>query len=321
MAGLSAIMQPLREDNVRKSGPRAWNAALAISAMVMLAGFFAVFYVNARTEISSVGLRGLPVQHIYIVRHGDKYSSYPDCPQKGDAPCFDEPSMGDNAPLTPCGIRQAQHVAEWLRDKDIRHVVASPYARTMQTALPIAKVFHETLKVEYLLSEAMQSEGPHREFNIDDPAPTVAQLQEAHGLWDRHYGSPPIKTPENHSMYIRRVPEAAVDLRARFGPLAGNVVFVTHATPSFSVAYGLCHGSDGDDASLEQFVRHQKPIGPGGVIEIVKAPDGSCQELQQTNNVGLEVGCGATEPFKCDFDDFPSWYWNHSLGKGPGLCQ
>ena len=49
-------------------------------------------------------------QHVFIVRHGDKYSSYPDCPSE-DEPvaeglCFNRELMGNNVPLTPCGVQQ-----------------------------------------------------------------------------------------------------------------------------------------------------------------------------------------------------------------------
>ena len=47
-------------------------------------------------------------QHIFIVRHGDKFSSYPDCQPHGQntaAPCFNASLMSNNPPLTPCGKR------------------------------------------------------------------------------------------------------------------------------------------------------------------------------------------------------------------------
>mmetsp|Transcript_10632 Transcript_10632/g.14679 ORF Transcript_10632/g.14679 Transcript_10632/m.14679 type:complete len:334 (-) Transcript_10632:280-1281(-) len=262
-------------------------------------------------------------QHVYIVRHGDKYSSYPKCPASDGKLCFDEELMGDNPPLTPCGIRQASHTAKWLQGQKtggIKNIVVSPFTRTLQTALPFAKATGKKLHVEYQISEANQPEGPFREFNIDNAGETVSQIEEAHKLWDLSYGSVPIKTPENYTLYNARVKTAAKVLKERFPPSSGNLAIFTHATTSFSVAYGLCYGEDGSD-KLEEFVKGQDAIGPAGVIHVILAADGSCKPVEQTQNVGMEVGCGETEPFKCKFEDFPSWYWAHPQGKGPGKCH
>jgi len=281
-----------------------------------------------RTSVATpppLRLRGLgeSVQHVYIIRHGDKYSSYPACPGEKGQPCFDGDLMGDNPPLTECGIKQAEHTAKWLQEHSksaggIQNIVVSPYTRTLQTALPLAAALDKKLKVEYLISEANQPEGPFREYNINAPAPTVPQLQEVHEHWDLDYGSLPIATPENNTLYVKRVVQAASVLRKRFPPSSGNLAVYTHATTSFSVAYGLCYGND---AQLMAFVNGQDAIGPAGVIHVTLSSSGQCVKVEQTQNVAETVGCGKTEPFKCQFADYPSWYWSNPLGKGPGKCH
>jgi len=263
-------------------------------------------------------------QHIWIIRHGDKYSSYPDCP--AEPPCFDKGLMGDNPPLTDCGRKQASFTAAWLKNASslvggIKHIVVSPYTRTLQTSLPLAQALGLKLQVEYLLSEANQPEGPHREFNIKEDKVTVADLLKASELWDTLYGSPPIPTPEVPELYGKRVKRAAEVLTARFPPSAGNAAIYTHATTSFSIAYGLCHSKDGTDATLEDFVKKQAAIAPAGVIHLVRDNSGKCKVIDQTANVAKTVGCGKTEPYKCEFDDYPAWYWPHADGKGPGKCH
>ncbi|CAE8625493.1 unnamed protein product, partial [Polarella glacialis] len=266
------------------------------------------------------------VQHVYIVRHGDKYSSYPACPVQGGGPCYDATLMGDNPPLTDCGIRQAEFTAGWMKDQSklvggIQNIVVSPFTRTLQSALPLAKALNQTLKVEYLVSEANQPEGPFREANINAPGATTSQLHEIHDLWDRTYGGPPIWTPENNTLYVERVQHAAKILRKNFPPSSGNLVIYTHATTSFSMAYGLCYGESGDDAQLEKFVNGQDAIAPAGVIHLVFDAAGKCMEgVGQTQNVAEKVDCGLTLPCKCDFDKYPSWYWASPRGMGPGLC-
>lgn len=311
---------PLRASHAAAGGLALLLAGLAVAAILARQGRPAVGSASA-----SVALRGLGErQHIWIVRHGDKYSSYPDCPAK--PLCYDKDLMGDNPPLTPCGIKQANATAKHLHDVSadfggIKSIVASPFTRTLQTALPLARALDLAIKVEYLVSEANQPEGPFRELNVKSGEETVGQLKDIGKRWDLGYGSPPIPTPEDPPLYGKRVQKAAKVLKTRFPPSSGNLVIFTHATTSFSIAYGLCHGEDSSDKTVQSFVENQKPIGPAGVIHVVLDGHGKCITVSQTANVAEKVGCGKTEPFKCKFADFPSWYWPHSKGKGPGACH
>lgn len=260
-------------------------------------------------------------QHIYIVRHGDKSSSYPDCPGANGTPCYNASLVGDNAPLTECGAKQAEHTAKWLQEKGIAEIVVSPFTRTLQTALPLAKLLGKQLNVEYLLSEANQPEGPHRQFNILGDDRTLRDLEEIQSLWNLNYGSAPIATPEDPALYVKRVARLPSNLKKRFPASVGNLAVYTHATTSFSLAYGLCYGDAHSDEKLQSFVEKQNAIGAAGVIHVVLGADGRCKRVEQTNNVAKEVNCGSrTDPYKCEFSKYPSWYWACSLGKGPGHC-
>ncbi|CAK0830468.1 unnamed protein product [Prorocentrum cordatum] len=72
-------------------------------------------------------------QVIYIVRHGDKYSSYPRC-KPGEDPmngsmCFDDEAMGDNPPLTECGVigrRTTRQAGSWIRLQSAASSTLSP---------------------------------------------------------------------------------------------------------------------------------------------------------------------------------------------------
>lgn len=266
-------------------------------------------------------------QHIWIVRHGDKFSSYPDCPQAGDAPCYNKTLMGDNPPLTDCGIQQAQHTAKWLKSQSassqqgINNLLVSPYTRTLQTALPFADLLNLKLKVEYFISEANQAEGPFQPLNTNYDGKTAANLRHASDIWDLEYGGPAIPTPEKPvHMYPDRIQKAVKIINNRFPVSSGNLLIVTHATPVLSLAFGLCGA--GDEASLKAFVDHQDAVGPAGVVHLVRNTLGGCISIDQTQNIGnAELKCGKTDPYKCPYDDFPAWYWHSATGAGPGKCS
>mmetsp|Transcript_33399 Transcript_33399/g.91392 ORF Transcript_33399/g.91392 Transcript_33399/m.91392 type:complete len:243 (+) Transcript_33399:1584-2312(+) len=194
--------------------------------------------------------------------------------------------MGNNPPLTPCGFEQAEATARWLLSTaSIQQIVMSPYIRTLETALPVANVTGLTLHVEYLTSEARQSGGPSRPFNVALDETHRSRLARAQARWALDYGSFPIPTPEGNGEYWGRVRLAAKALRHRFPPSTGNVAIFTHATTSFSLAYGLCYGDNGTDATLQAFVERQGAIGPGGIIHVILASDGQCRSVAQTHGM------------------------------------
>ena len=62
------------------------------------------------------------------------------------------------------------------------------------------------------------------------------------------------------------MPQFAQVLRSRFPVSSGNLAVHTHATTSFSIAYGICHGwaEHGEEAGahLQRFLKELGPIGP-----------------------------------------------------------
>lgn len=260
-------------------------------------------------------------QTIWLIRHGDKYSSYPDCETVSPGEdCFNKTLMGDNPTLTHCGQLQAQHVAKKLGNSNIKNLVVGPYMRTLQTALPLAETLDLPLKVEYALSESRQPEGPFREFNA--LAVEADDLKRIENRWDPDYGSFPIPTPESDELYLQRMHKAVAILRKRFPPSSGDAAFVSHATTSLSIAYGLCYGEDSTDSKLESFVNRQEGFGPAGVIRITRDAAGKCTSISQTDNSALEsTQCGMTTKNKCEIKDFPDYYWDNSQGHGPANCH
>jgi len=183
----------------------------------------------------------------------------------------------------------------------------------MMTSEPLAAALGLPLSVEYHLSEAMQLEGPFQPHNSElrgtsyIPEAVPKALEDAIGRWDLNYGSPPIQTPESRELYLSRVEQTVQVLKQRFPISSGNHAFYTHATPVLSLAYGLCHAGDSTAESRRAFVANQDAVGPAGVIHIIRDEAGGCT-IGQTQNVA-SAACGPTEPYKCDYDKCPSWYW------------
>eukprot|EP00931_Biecheleriopsis_adriatica_P119998 TRINITY_DN95149_c0_g1_i1.p1 TRINITY_DN95149_c0_g1~~TRINITY_DN95149_c0_g1_i1.p1 ORF type:complete len:348 (-),score=49.65 TRINITY_DN95149_c0_g1_i1:40-1083(-) len=338
----SASAQPMAELRCTSRGGFAAGVAagVSLSAVALLVGLSSLQTTAPSPAASQRGLGSvslsatlpLPgavvatVQHIYIVRHGDKYSSYPPCAEyhQTGGLCYNEKLMGNNPPLTPCGIDQATYTAKWLLNQShggIANIVASPFTRALQTSLPLAKALGKTLHVEHLVSEDRQEDGPFKAFNADAPGETVHQLEEIEEAWERGYGSPPIETPENDVRYLTRVQRATQVLKDRFPPSSGNLAVFAHATTAFSIAYGLCYGATGTDKTLKDFVDGHNAIAPGGVLHVILDADGSCKTVEQTINVADSVACGKTEPFKRDFDSCPAFYWNVADADLKGRCD
>ncbi|MFC6978004.1 SixA phosphatase family protein [Microbulbifer taiwanensis] len=80
------------------------------------------FLVGAPWVIAQAGIEEKPQQVIYLVRHAEKVSGTDD----------------RNPPLTESGRARAQHLAYVLGEAGIEKIYSSDYARTRQTAEPLA---------------------------------------------------------------------------------------------------------------------------------------------------------------------------------------
>mmetsp|Transcript_6487 Transcript_6487/g.15005 ORF Transcript_6487/g.15005 Transcript_6487/m.15005 type:complete len:344 (-) Transcript_6487:111-1142(-) len=301
-------------------------------------GIFAVACLLARAAGASIfaaecGLQRAysPGQHstttLHIVRHGDKMSKYPPCAAKGlvqsGEPCFDEARFGNNPELSECGRRQARLLATRLA-ADLTNSTAiwsSPYARTLQTALPLARKLGKTIKVEALFSEDRQLNGPFQPRHAEPSESGAQDWLRIARVWDRYYSSPPIPTPEGNAEYWERVQQAAdklvLQLRgvgAAAAPPPESAVVFSHAGPSFSLAYGLCRRKFGD--SLRRFVDTYVAadglpgLAPAGMIRIELNDSGECTRIELPDNqVWQEAACGETKPHRKNFDADPGKYW------------
>ncbi|GAK09884.1 histidine phosphatase family protein [Geomicrobium sp. JCM 19038] len=79
------------------------------------------------------------IRVIYVVRH---------CEAKGQAP---------EAELTVQGRNQALEVAKFFKNKNISHIISSPYERAFQTIKPFARQNKLSIETTTLLSERVLS--------------------------------------------------------------------------------------------------------------------------------------------------------------------
>jgi phosphohistidine phosphatase SixA len=174
------------------------SCSMAAALLALAPGAAAVPH-QAQAAAATAASSESSEQKFYIIRHGDKYSSYPPCPQ-GYPLCFNASLMGNNPPITPCGVQQAEATAEWLATNgDVQQIVASPYVRSLETALPLARKLDAKIHVENFASEARQDDGPFRPDNVALNVSAVQHLREISALWDESYGSAPIPVPVRHS--------------------------------------------------------------------------------------------------------------------------
>jgi broad specificity phosphatase PhoE len=85
-------------------------------------------------------------QIIWMTRHGNRLDFV--CPE-----WFNHAPKPYDPPLYRDGIIQAQELAQRLKGETIKHILVSPFLRTIQTANEIAQVLDLSLKIEPGLSE------------------------------------------------------------------------------------------------------------------------------------------------------------------------
>lgn len=82
------------------------------------------------------------VKQVYVIRH---------CAAQGQEP---------DAPLTPAGRDQAEHLAEHLMDLGIESVISSPFLRARQSILPFLERSGLTVRTDDRLAERVLSASP-----------------------------------------------------------------------------------------------------------------------------------------------------------------
>lgn len=85
-------------------------------------------------------------QNIWLARHGLRLDFV-------NWSWFDEAEHPYDPPLAPEGEQQALSLANRLKSENIRHIFASPFLRTVQTAQIVSNILNLSVKIEWGLSE------------------------------------------------------------------------------------------------------------------------------------------------------------------------
>jgi len=133
--------------------------------------------------------------------------------------------MGGDDPLDPMGEQQAEALAERLADVPIRYIFSSPFRRTIQTTLPLARRLNLPIKLEWGLCEYLQEKW----FDNFPQLPSVAEHHREFPEVDLMYHSQVMpEFPESREQMFRRTAEAIKRLTENFGP----DIFVMGHSPS-----------------------------------------------------------------------------------------
>lgn len=254
---------------------------------------------------------------VLIVRHADKMSEHPG---------FDERRFGNNPELTSCGHRQAKALTDLLLETagNISAVISSPFMRCLQTALPLASAIGHSIRVETILSEDRQDNGPDQPRNSHPTTAGAEDWVQLAKLWDTTYSSPPIPTPEGNEEYWDRVATAPAIMKnhvKRNASQGGTVVFFSHSGTSFSLAYGLCSALFNN--SLESFVQdfvegtsNSAGLAVTGIIRILLNGDNECVRIDPPDNeVYHKTHCSQSLPRRATkYSKDPGKYWRPQPG-------
>ena len=164
---------------------------------------------SARTPVGGPGASTRTI--VNVMRHGEVHN--PEGILYGRLPDYH---------LTARGRAQARAVADWLAQRDIVYVVASPLERAQETAAPIAAAHGLAVDVDESLIES------HNVFQGEKVSPGDGALRDPRNWW--HLRNPRTPTWGEPYAEIAVRMRAAVE-RARIEAAGHEAVCVSHQLP------------------------------------------------------------------------------------------
>lgn len=206
-------------------------------------------------------------QIIWIARHGNRLDFV-------NPEWFNTAKLPYDPPLSEDGMVQAQQLGQRLVGEGIRHIFASPFLRTVQTANFVANSLDLSIKLESGLSEwlnpAWMATAPERL--------SLEELQQLFPRIDPSYTSRVIACyPETSEKVLERTAATAKLLTREFSE---DLLFVGHGASVVGTTQGLVGGTPQVNAVLccvVKLVRQEQ----AWVMEL----NGDTAHLSQTEDV------------------------------------
>ena len=158
-------------------------------------------------------------KNIYISRHGVRPKQLPEwaepCNEPYDGPAYD-------APLAAMGRQQAEALAESLKDIPLDFIFSSPFRRTIQTVVPLARAKGIPIKLEWGIGELLKESWFETFPHLPSPAERKLEFPEV----DARYQSAIIPNyPETIETLELRIAQTLSHLSENYGP---NIFLVGH---------------------------------------------------------------------------------------------
>ncbi|MBE9129552.1 MULTISPECIES: histidine phosphatase family protein [unclassified Coleofasciculus] len=206
-------------------------------------------------------------QTVWIARHGNRLDFVH--PQ-----WFNTAERPYDPPLSEDGIVQAKELGQRLIGKGIKHIFASPFLRTVQTANQVANRLELPIKIELGLSEWLNPEW----MKVEPERLPTDLLQERFPRIDPSYLSCVVpRYPETNEQVLARTRQTAQQLTAAF---SDDILLVGHGASVVGTTQGLVGGTPKVNASLCCLVKVVRQ-GEQWVMEL----NGDTSHLSQTENV------------------------------------
>lgn len=176
-------------------------------------------------------------QTIWIARHGNRLDFV-------NPEWFNTAELPYDPPLSKDGMVQAQQLGQRLVGESIKHIFASPFLRTVQTANFVADSLNLSIKLESGLSEwlnpAWMATTPERL--------SLEELQQLFPRIDSSYTSRVIACyPETSQKVLERTAETAKLLTSEFSE---DMLLVGHGASVIGATQGLVGGTPEVNAVL-----------------------------------------------------------------------
>ena len=206
-------------------------------------------------------------QTVWIARHGNRLDFV-------NPEWFNTAERPYDPPLSEDGVIQASQLGKRLVGLGIKHIFASPFLRTVQTANCVAECLDLPIKLESGLSEwlnpAWMVSNPERH--------SMAELKDLFPRIDSSYSSRVIaEYPETLEQVNQRTAQTALQLTGEF---AEDMLLVGHGASVVGATWGLVAGTPQIQATLcclVKLVRQEQ----GWLMEL----NGDVSHLSQTEDV------------------------------------